>query len=169
MTINIDLRKAKKHNLSLEQYLILALLYNKPDLDEELYDNCSTTEILMELEDGGFLRIIDTDIVLEGKAFELFENKYTQDAKKVLEYMNELKRESGISNRPFTYKAHSKEIIARLMKEVLRYKYDNWIGTDYQMYLRPSTLFNKTKFYNYVEAFEQDKNKSQTSAFEIVK
>jgi len=50
----------------------------------------------------------------------------------------------------------SKEVEARLkkytvddLKMVIEYKAKQWMGTDMQMYLRPSTLFNKTKFEGY--------------------
>jgi len=36
------------------------------------------------------------------------------------------------------------------------------------MYLRPSTLFNKTKFYNYLEQAEIGKIKNSNSIYQMV-
>ena len=89
----------------------------------------------------------------------------------IIEYLN------NKAQRHFDYhnKAHAKFIIARhqegatiqLMKDVIDYKVWDWKtkheknGTipsnDMSEYLRPSTLFNATKFANYVEATIRNK------------
>lgn len=39
--------------------------------------------------------------------------------------------------------------------KMINYKASEWMGTDMQKYLRPSTLFNKTKFEGYLSDAEQ--------------
>lgn len=70
-----------------------------------------------------------------------------QDIMLVLDHLN------TVCGRNFST---SKEAEARLkqytvddLKTVIEYKAKQWMGTDMQMYLRPSTLFNKTKFEGY--------------------
>lgn len=165
MQINLDLKKFKTvTDLSLVEYVILAILYETENLDNL---NDDEINIAFKLEEKGYLRIINDIPVLDAKGVILFENENNRKAKEVLEYMNTLKSSLGISNRPFSYKAHSRELIARInegvdsdsIKKMLEYKYNQWKGTEWQQYLRPSTLFNKTKFYNYLEQYEQSNNK----------
>jgi uncharacterized phage protein (TIGR02220 family) len=164
--IQIDLRLFDKvEDLTLSEYLLLCVLYE----DTKYYELISITEeiILERLEVHEYIRIIDGVCVMDTKAIQVFEsNPLVKQAKEILEYMNELKR--NISKKPFSYATHGKDIIHRLgekqvtvqeIKEMLEFKYKEWTGTDYQMYLRPSTLFNKTKFYNYIEQAEMGKNK----------
>ena len=171
MRIEINLTKFKKmEDLNLDEYLILCVLNEDPDLE---LPNWSEKDIILSLEDKGYLREIESNIILDAKAVRLFESEHTTKAKEVLAHMNKLKKDLGISARPFNYKTHNKEINARLaegidieiIKEMLTYKYNKWKGTEWQIYLRPSTLFNKNKFYNYIEEYEQKKSKiSQTSS-----
>jgi len=165
MRIEINLKKFKKQeDLSLEEYLILCVLLNSPDL---IIEDKSTQNIIDELEAKHYLRLINSEPILDGKAVSLFESEHTPKAKEVLEHMNKLKKELKISSRPFNFRTHGKEITARvsegidieLIKDVVTYMYNKWIGTEWQQYLRPSTLFNKTKFYNYIEDYEQNMNK----------
>jgi len=174
MQIQINLKVLDKvQDLTLPEYLVLCILYEIPEL--ELKDS-DTRFIVINLEDKGYLRMINNVAVLDGKAIQLFENSITIKAKEVLDYMNNLKKDLGISSRPFSYRTHSRELIARLsegidpelIKDMLEYKYNVWKNTEWQMYLRPSTLFNKTKFYNYIEEFEQKGNRVNNSTYEMV-
>jgi len=174
MQIQINLNALDKvQDLTLPEYLVLCILYEIPEL--ELRD-ADTRFIVLELENKGFLRMINNVAVLDGKAVQLFENSMTIKAKEILDYMNELKKDLGISSRPFSYRTHSRELIARLsegvdvelIKDMLQYKYNVWKNTEWQMYLRPSTLFNKTKFYNYLEELEQRGNRVNNSTYQMV-
>jgi len=57
----------------------------------------------------------------------------------------------------------SSELLARISEgytfeqfsQMINYKAKEWMGTDMQKYLRPSTLFNKTKFEGYLSDAEQ--------------
>jgi len=170
--IQIDLKLFDKQNgLNLNEYLILCILYVEP----ERYTNFNT-DIIFDLEQDGYIRIIDDNCILDGKAIMLFEsNPLVKQAKEILEHMNELKK--SISKRPFSYSTHGKDILMRLgekqctvqeIKDMLTYKYNEWLNTDFQMYLRPSTLFNKTKFYNYLEQAEMGRSKNSNSVYQMV-
>jgi uncharacterized phage protein (TIGR02220 family) len=72
--------------------------------------------------------------------------------KEIIDYLNK------VCGTRFKYIDESKKLInARLeqgytvddIKSVIDKKYDEWHGTDMGKYLRPSTLFNKTKFDSY--------------------
>lgn len=168
MLINLDFKKFNEANLALEQYLVLAVLYQEPEI--EILDE-STKTILLELEEEDYIRILDNQIIIDGKTLRLFEDDSSVKAKEVLEHMNKLKKELGISSRAFSYRTHGREIRARiaegidvnLIKEMLTHRYNKWHHTEWQKYLRPSTLFNRTKFYNYIEEYEQDNSNSSSS------
>ena len=173
MVIQIEhLKELKKLNLTLEQYLILSVLYNT-DIDVE---DESTKKIIIELEKKDFIRIIDDDIILDPKASILFENNSAAKAKEILEHMNNLKLTLNISKRPFSYRAHGKFINARLsegisvedIKSMLDFKYKEWKGTEWQKYLTPATLFSKTNFYKYLEQSDQSSNKKSNSIYKLV-
>lgn len=163
--IQIDLKLFNKvEELSLTEFLLLCVLYEDPSIYN--YGMIGEEETIKILEDFGYIRIIDDICIMDSKAINLFEsNPLVKKAKEILDYMNELK--SSISKRPFSYNTHGKDILARLgeknqvdeIKHMLKFMYNKWIGTDMQDYLRPSTLFNKTKFYNYMEQAEMGKNK----------
>ena len=151
----------KQEELDLTSYLILLVLNEEPDRLNQLSKNHINL-----LENNHYIRIIDGECIMDSKAIKLFEsNPLAMQAKEVLEYMNRLKE--SISKRPFKYSTHGKDILPRLnegnsvedIKRMLDYKYREWTNTDFQIYLRPSTLFNKTKFYNYMEQDEVNKNK----------
>lgn len=73
--------------------------------------------------------------------------------KEVLEY---LKLVTGRSFRESTdLKARLKDYSVDEIKEVIDYKAKEWMGKDMQKYLRPSTLFNKTKFEGYLNDSNQ--------------
>ena len=72
----------------------------------------------------------------------------------VLDYMEEC------TGRKFK---ESSELLARIeegytfdqFSQMINYKAKEWMGTDYQKYLRPSTLFNLSKFSGYLSDAEQ--------------
>lgn len=82
------------------------------------------------------------------------------DIKDVLNHLN------MVTGRRFET---DKEIKARLktytvddLKSVIDYKAREWMGTDMQKYLRPQTLFNKTKFEGYWNDSQQMVPTNQT-------
>lgn len=80
-------------------------------------------------------------------------NIYTEEVEEIVSYLNE---KAGTKYRAKT-EATRRHIVARLndgfsvddFKEVIDKKCAGWIGTDYQKYLRPETLFG-SKFESYL-------------------
>jgi uncharacterized phage protein (TIGR02220 family) len=162
MQLNINLKKLKETKLYLAEYLVLAVIYK----DEDIELDQNTIEMLEQLEELGWVRLINDKPILEQKTLELFEDSNTDKIKEVLAYMNELKLKHGLGARKFKYHVYRDEINARIVegnsiediKLMLEHRYNKWVDTEWQKYLRPSTLFNRKKFYNYLEEMEQDDN-----------
>jgi uncharacterized phage protein (TIGR02220 family) len=92
--------------------------------------------------------------------FEIIEEKpkkttkeETANAEEIISYLND---KAGSS---FTKKGSNIQLIVSRLREgytiddfkrVIDTKCKDWCGTDWQKYLRPITLFNKTKFENYL-------------------
>lgn len=83
---------------------------------------------------------------------------------KVIDYLNKKTGRDGSSKFTLT-ENYEKLIASRIsehgkdaLREVIDYKCSEWINTDYAKYLRPSTLFNKTKFLQYLEESSFSKN-----------
>lgn len=173
MVIEIKFPNPKAPDLNLLELLLLSYLYEIP---EHLPSDELSLPIIAALEEKEYLRVVNEIAVLDIKGVSLFENDYTNGAKEVLDYMNKLKSDLNISKIPFQLRTHGKELVARLsegnsietIKLVIEYKYNQWIGTEWQKYLRPSTLFNKTKFYNYIEEVEMNKVRLTSSLHEMV-
>lgn len=177
--LNIDARAIKKApDLTLPEFLLLATIKDDIELlfiDDDFRDN-ETKLLIDKLDEKGYIRVIDNTIVLDSKAIQVFRNNLTIKAQEVLDYMNELKSDLGISNKPFTLHAHARDLVARLgegnevedIKEMVKFKYQSWLGTEWQKYLRPSTLFNKTKFYNYIEEMEMNNSRNMSSIHQMV-
>jgi uncharacterized phage protein (TIGR02220 family) len=77
----------------------------------------------------------------------------------VIDYLNKLTkrnfRESSATVR--LIKARLKEYTEEDLKKVVKYKVDQWINDSIMKpYLRPSTLFNATKFENYINEVPQN-------------
>ena len=79
---------------------------------------------------------------------------------KVIDYLNlqaGTRYKCGGSNRKLI-NARLKEFTKRDMFEVITKKCGEWRGTEMERYLRPSTLFNATKFEEYVNQKVIDKS-----------
>lgn len=81
--------------------------------------------------------------------------------KEIIDYLNEKAK-----TRYTTCKSNTKFIAARLkeysledLKSVIDCKCKEWKGTNMEMYLRPETLFNATKFENYYNQALLEKDK----------
>ena len=89
--------------------------------------------------------------------------RYAEEVEEIVSYLNE---KAGTKYRAKT-EATRRHIVARLndgfsvddFKEVIDKKCAGWIGTDYQKYLRPETLFG-SKFESYLN--ENSKRKEET-------
>jgi len=96
--------------------------------------------------------------------FKIIEEKETAEA--VIEYLNQ-KAETTFSN-----KGSNIELVVGRMKEgftmsdfkcVIDNKAKDWKGTDWEKYLRPITLFSKSKFENYLNGKVNDKSNSNSN------
>jgi uncharacterized phage protein (TIGR02220 family) len=99
------------------------------------------------------------DIIIRQKGLDLFEyDKYENKVTEVLNYFN--RKLSKIKPRGFKIAsaANRKFVRGRLTEgyevvdliKVINIMYDKWIGTTWEEYLRPETLFNATKFQTYI-------------------
>jgi uncharacterized phage protein (TIGR02220 family) len=91
--------------------------------------------------------------IIDKKKRKEYDKKITEMAEKVLDYLND---KAGTS---FMYKKSNTDIISARISEgfvlsdfyiVIDKKTQDWKGTDWAKYLRPLTLFNKSKFENYL-------------------
>jgi uncharacterized phage protein (TIGR02220 family) len=169
MNIEIDIKKIKKeyelNNFSIVEYLLLAFLYEKPDIELDEV----TKELLYEVENKEYIRIIDDHIYFESKTIKLLDSNTSKQAKEIMDYYNELKSKYLGVDRATSYGSHLSNIKARLLeskentvediKNMLDYMFEKW-SKNYEMkrYLRPQTLFNKSKFDNYMDMAEMDKD-----------
>ncbi len=92
--------------------------------------------------------------------------KERETAEAVIEYLNQ-KAETTFSN-----KGSNIELVVGRMKEgftmsdfkcVIDNKAKDWKGTDWEKYLRPITLFSKSKFENYLNGKVNDKSNSNSN------
>jgi uncharacterized phage protein (TIGR02220 family) len=95
-------------------------------------------------------------------------NEFSPVAHKIIDLLNEL------TGSRYEYTDSNVNFITARMKEgygyddfekVIRLKIHDWKGTEQEKYLRPSTLFNKEKFENYLNGATQSTPKSKTATF----
>lgn len=160
--IGLYAKDLQVENLGILQVILLKIIYTK---EQKMFDIfCKLPEfrvLLQSLEAGGYIKIMNdppelSDIILRSSADKIIE-EFSDNVTAVLEYLNS--QIAGESKRGFSIKseANRKFINGRLnegytvedLKGVIDLKVKEWKGTDYEMYLRPETLFNPTKFQNY--------------------
>ena len=104
---------------------------------------------------GGGKETLHNNKLLDNKVFNNNKNNNSNVYEVIISYLNE---KAG-TNYKHTTKATQEHINARLkdkftvenFKTVIDKKCDEWKGTEFEQYLRPSTLFG-TKFENYLNA-----------------
>ena len=74
-------------------------------------------------------------------------NQYKHAFGEIIDYLNKATGRKFSTSREL--EARVKEYKPEDIKRVIDYKSKQWMGTDMQTYLRPQTLFNKTKFEGY--------------------
>jgi len=102
----------------------------------------------------------------ESSGLSLYKEKL-KNINSEVEILNHLNK---VANKKFRHvKSHHKLIKtllrnypSELVKSVLSYKAGKWLGTKYEMYLRPSTLFRESKFDEYVNEMETDQSESDS-------
>ena len=148
--------------------ILLKTIYNK---EKEIWETLKKkisyfNDVIVLLEEEGFIKILSNngdisidDVVLRGSTLELFKEEESK-AVVVLEYLNSKITAGDTSKRGFSTKslANKKFINARLaegytvddLKAVIDVMYKAWANTKDDIYLRPETLFNPTKFPGYL-------------------
>jgi len=92
-------------------------------------------------------------------------NETLESAKNILDYINELKgtkyrfQGQNIAN----ILSRLKEFTEQEILDMIKFKYEKWKGTEWDIYIRPITLFNKTKCEEYVNQCLCEKNKKQNN------
>lgn len=160
-------------NLSLFELVLLKVLYAK---DNEMWEMIKRNDpaflkpVLQGLETGGYIKLlVDLSevtselpldaIALRSPTLQLFKDEESS-AIEVLEYLNSKIVGDDKNRKGFSTKssANKKFINARLaegytvddLKVVIDIMYKEWSNTKYDIYLRPETLFNPTKFAGYL-------------------
>ena len=168
-TLTIDLDNFKKSGASFEVYCIGQLIIEEFNISEYLI-GYNISSLLTQLEEGGFIKIIDAfNCIVEPreKLIQLFaKSEKNKEAVEILNHLNQKIKSKSSSKRGFDVKsqANLKFINARLKSgyskedliKVIDKKFKDWWGTNMQSYLRPETLFNETKFQGYINEIGED-------------
>lgn len=101
------------------------------------------------------------DIVEKQKKPQLFSNVVKKPKSRIDSCLAHLNEKAGTRfsldtqvNRNFVQQLLNKKYTEEDIKKVIDYKCNEWIGTEWQKYLRPSTLFRLSNFENYLAAAE---------------
>ncbi len=107
---------------------------------------------IVEIYEFG-IQLLGQDFKITTKKKKEFDDKTIKIAERVIDYLNE---KAGTS---FMYKKTNLELISGRLTEGFDYedfkividnKVSDWKGSDWEKYLRPLTLFSKSKFENYL-------------------
>lgn len=180
ITLNIKDLEFNNGDLALVQIIFVKSIHEK---DEELFKyvlknfTSNALEFIRDLEERGYVKLLvdefnGLDITVEEVALRstldgLFKEE-TNESNEVLKYLND--KVVGENKRGFSLKsaANRKFIKARLaegytiddLKSVIDYTTKSWKGTSMEIYLRPETLFNATKFDGYLVLANKVKQKN---------
>jgi uncharacterized phage protein (TIGR02220 family) len=166
-------------NLSVHEVITLkALMAKDKTMFSALYSIWDMDVILTSLQTNSFIKIVNNDgdvvniddIVVRSATEEMFKEELSA-AIEILEYLNTKIVGDSKSKKGFSTKssANKKFINARLaegytvedLKTVIDSKVREWSGTQFDMYLRPETLFNPTKFAGYLVKANRNGDKSK--------
>jgi uncharacterized phage protein (TIGR02220 family) len=137
----------------------------EPDFIEKQEKKYSQISEIREIYEFGiqFLRQDFKIIEEKGKRKKIdnpLDKNIQQLVVKVIEYLNS-EAETSFNSES---KANYENISARIkegytfddFKKVIDIKIKDWKGTDYEKYIRPITIFSKTKFENYLNSKNHD-------------
>lgn len=153
--ITIDLKQLRSSNLTIEQFVILQLIYeDKVSEISELKTIQPIEGILSFLSRSLYIYRDENEIQLRSLGEALF-NTEDSRIKEILDYMNK------VSGKKFLYKsaANKRVIKGRLaqgysisdLKRVIDTMWSKWKDDPkMSIYFRPETLFNDTKFQGYI-------------------
>lgn len=156
--------KKKDLHITLNQFIILYLLYDK---QFSLINNTFIylSEDLDKLHYNTFISLSDykddlKDIVITSKTRELFINSNSSLVEEIVNHLNKVTKSRYSAKTPSTIKlinARLKENTLEEIKGVIDVKTIQWLNTSSELYLRPETLFNSTKFEGYVNEYYRTK------------
>jgi uncharacterized phage protein (TIGR02220 family) len=119
------------------------------------------------------LQLLNEDFKILKKKNKVIDNETKKIAEKIIDYLNDRAETS------FEYAKSNIELISARIKEGFTYsdfisvidkKVKDWKGSDWEKYLRPLTLFSKSKFENYLNgASAEPSNKVSKFAESISK
>ena len=104
----------------------------------------------------------NTQSIVENSIEE--KSKEEESIKEIVDFLNDLANRFYKSETEQTKKlisARLKNYTIEQLKEVIQLKCYEWMGTDMERFIRPSTLFNRSNFENYIEEVENAKRNPQ--------
>ena len=156
--LNVNI-KNKPKDLNISEYLLLLSI---PNLK---YEDLSEISILEKLENLDYIRVLESEIVLNKKSLTLIEKDYNNTITEVLLYFNqllELKKNAGINNkssRSFTKARLLEGFCKDDLIGVINHKFNEWRNDPYwKKFIRVSTLFNSEKFPGYYADWKTSQN-----------
>lgn len=158
--MEIDLKKLKSSQFNVEDYVFLQLIYEGENLIDYKWSNNTLEEFLEYFQDRGYFKVLEDDTIEPRQLLlDMFsDTKFTKECEEIIKYLNtKLEVKPGEGFRPKT-ESNQKFIRARLkegytlddMKKVVDTMVTKWKGTGMEVYLRPETLWNSTKFQTYI-------------------
>lgn len=164
--LTIDLKKLEKSKLPLTYYLLLGFLYHHNEV-KSLLKSVIIEDILYDLEQDDYLRLIENEIIINPKTIALFEDKSSLEIDEVIQHFNDLKlkylkikKVSKCDTDKSSIAARIKTYNLQTVKDVITLKFNMW-KDDYDMkkHLTSMTtmIVNKT-FEGYVNKLEMYEN-----------
>ena len=157
--MEIDLKALKKSGLFVDDFFILALI-NEGENPEDY--ELPHKDMMMLLEENLWIKRLEEGWELRSKAKELFENKKNSDViDSIIKYLNEKTNRNysskSTANRKFVAGRLKEGYTEKDLKKVIDTMCSKWlIDPKMNMYLRPETLFNATKFQTYINLVKQE-------------
>lgn len=160
--MEIDIKKLKESELFVEEFLLLLFIHNELNFEEFKWWYIPVKGTLSTLEENLWIKKVEDGYVLRDKGRKLFENTSNESIiTNIILYLNKL------TNKNFKPKssANRKFINARLeegysekdLKKVIEVMTSKWKNDPkMNMYLRPETLFNSTKFQTYINLIQKE-------------
>lgn len=155
--MELDLDKFKKSNLSIEKYIILLLISEGEEL-EAISFSTDKYALLKELEEELYIVKLQDNYELRGKGRKLCEPEIDSVTNIILYLNSKTGRRFSTktsANRKFVSGRLSEGYTEEDLKKVIDTMCSRWLDdSKMNIYLRPETLFNPTKFQTYVNLSE---------------
>lgn len=159
----------EKNYLLKDEKIINGIKFNKYKVNLQVVKKLywGSKEILLgggkETLLGGSKETLHNNKVLDNKLLNNNKDNNSNVYKEIIDYLNE-KLGTEYKHDTETTKKHinarlKEKFTVKDFKTVIDNKYDDWKGTEFEQYLRPSTLFG-TKFENYLNAKITKKSQS---------